>query len=90
MERESSFTRMGIITKETGAIIKHAGTGCTFMKMGINMRENGKMMSSMVTGKNDGLMVLAIKVLITKGLNMASDSISGQMDRSIMDIGITM
>jgi len=90
MERGSSFTRMGIITKETGAITKHAGTDCTFMKMGINMKENGKMMSSMDMVKNDGLMALAIKGHTTKVLNMASDFISGQMDRSIMDIGITM
>lgn len=90
MERESSSIRMGIITRETGAITKHVGTDFTFMKMGINMRENGKMMSSMDMGKNDGLMALATKGHTTKGLSMASDSINGQMDRSIMGIGITM
>ena len=87
MEKVNSITLEETYSRVNGRTINPMVMGSTCTKMGLSMREYGKMICSMVMVRRNGLMGLVTRASISRARNAARASIFGPMVVGMRETG---
>lgn len=76
---------MGMSMRENGKMTRHMGMVNTFIWMGLNIQEIGRMINKMVKGRKFGQIKRHMKATIFKARNMVKVYLSGLMVQNIRE-----
>jgi hypothetical protein len=84
--KDESFTQMGTFTRGYGGKVKLMGLGSSFItRMGLCMKEVGRMITKKVKERKFGLMAHCLWGNFVKGRRMDWEPLHGRMEASSME-----